>query len=135
MTSDFKCTQGGFCCELHGGNLQATRRDIEYWKAHKLQLLEYVDLETGALWQNPEGGTFTRCPWLSYDKDGRASCGIYSHRPEACMQYPNSDFEIETICIQCNKIKNSDTRMVKVSQIASQHDSKQDLTVEYPSFD
>lgn len=133
--SDFKCTQGGFCCELWGGNLHATRRDIAYWKDHKPELLNYVNQKTGALWLNPDGGMVSRCPWLSYDNEGLASCSIYPYRPEVCMQYPNSEYEANSICSNCRKIKNPDTRHVKINEIIRDHDFKQDHTHQHPIID
>ncbi len=83
------CRACGTCCELFGGNLRATPRDLQRWQGEgRLELLVRVG-ERGRLWKDPDTGSFLEeCPFLIATGPDTAECWIHETKPAMCRDYP-----------------------------------------------
>ncbi len=89
----FKCKRCGKCCSLA---IPVTEQDLLHWAvAERGDLLAYVSPRDGFIRQRDE-----RCPFLIQSASGRAACGIYRLRPDACARFPRSRVQAERIGCQ-----------------------------------
>jgi len=105
-----QCNRCGRCCQLHGGDLPASARDIERWQnagAKGAEILTWVSPagdasgRPGELWLDPTIGKRWEkpgCPWGREEPDGAHRCVIYDLRPDACRTFPDLPGQVEVIC-------------------------------------
>jgi len=90
-----ECNQCGKCCiKYGGGDLSASKEEIDLWELFNPEIYEYV--KNNEIWFDPETGLrLTACPFLEIapKKDPLAknmyTCSIYLDRPEDCRHYPS----------------------------------------------
>jgi len=115
------CNQCGKCCiNYGGGDLAATKEEIDLWEIFNPEIFEYVN--NGEIWFDPETGTrFKRCPFLEVAPKINAhapdiyTCAIYLDRPDDCRQYPSLISEM--IRDECEMIEAGDLESPKQAQI------------------
>ena len=115
------CNQCGKCCiKYGGGDLTATKEEIDLWEIFQPELFKYV--KNNEIWFDPESDSrFKRCPFLEVDPkaDSLASnkytCSIYLNRPEDCRHYPSLISEM--IRDECEMIEITDLAKPKQAQI------------------
>jgi len=90
-----ECNQCGKCCiKYGGGDLSATKEEIDLWELFNPEIYEYV--KNYEIWFDPKTKLrLTACPFLEIapKKDPLAknmyTCSIYLDRPEDCRHYPS----------------------------------------------
>ena len=90
-----ECNQCGKCCiKYGGGDLSATKEEIDLWELFNPEIYEYV--KNNEIWFDPKTGMrLSTCPFLEIapKKDPLAknmyTCRIYLDRPEDCRHYPS----------------------------------------------
>ncbi|PCI72762.1 MAG: zinc/iron-chelating domain-containing protein [Gammaproteobacteria bacterium] len=115
------CNQCGKCCiKYGGGDLSATKEEIELWEIFQPELFKYV--KDNEIWFDPETGSrFKRCPFLEVIPKtdiitvDKYTCSIYLNRPEDCRHYPSLISEM--IRDECEMIENIDLVKPKQAQI------------------
>jgi len=115
------CNQCGKCCiKYGGGDLSATKDEIDLWEIFNPEIFEYVKDEE--IWFDPKSGAkLNRCPFLeiapkinTFDAN-IYTCSIYLDRPDDCRQYPSLISEM--IRDECEMIEAKDLAEPKQSQI------------------
>ncbi|PHS16306.1 MAG: zinc/iron-chelating domain-containing protein [Kangiella sp.] len=89
------CNQCGKCCiKYGGGDLSASKEEIDQWEIFQPNLFQYV--KNYEIWFDPETGSkFERCPFLEIVAKTdvlapiKYTCSIYLNRPEDCRHYPS----------------------------------------------
>jgi len=115
------CNQCGKCCiKYGGGDLSATKEEIDLWEIFNPEIFEYVKDE--AIWFDPKSGAkLTTCPFLEIVPKTNTlapnsyTCSIYLDRPDDCRQYPS--LASEMIRDECEMIEAKDLAEPKQSQI------------------
>jgi len=115
------CNQCGKCCiKYGGGDLSATKEEIDLWEMFQPNLFQYV--KNYEIWYDPETGSrFKRCPFLEDvgKTDALApikyTCSIYENRPEDCRHYPSLISEM--IRDECEMIEIKDLTKPKQAQL------------------
>ena len=118
------CNQCGKCCiKYGGGDLSATKEEIELWEIFQPDLFKYV--KNNEIWFDPKTGSkFKRCPFLEVTaKQGSLSpnkytCSIYLNRPEDCRHYPSLISEMvrdECEMIEANDIEKPNQAQIKLN--------------------
>ena len=84
-----RCRTCGLCCELYGGNLRASRADMERWRGEgRRDLLDRVNA-LGWIWIDSGSGRVSKqCPFLVRSDPRRVTCGIHDTKPQMCREYP-----------------------------------------------
>ena len=101
----FKCQRYGKCCEKLGLP----------WEPGKFQeIADFLNISVKNLIENYYG-TFVKngielddnkripCPFLSKEKNGNATCRIYSVRPNACISFPTDPLRYDFM--ECLSVK------------------------------
>lgn len=109
-----ECNQCGKCCiKYGGGDLSATKEEIDLWELFNPEIYEYV--KNNEIWFDPKTGMrLSTCPFLEIapKKDPLAknmyTCSIYLDRPEDCRHYPS--LIPEMIRDECEMIEASDIK-------------------------
>ncbi|MDO6545928.1 YkgJ family cysteine cluster protein [Pseudoalteromonas carrageenovora] len=109
-----ECNQCGKCCiKYGGGDLSATKEEIDLWEVFNPEIYEYV--KNNEIWFDPKTGMrLSTCPFLEIapKKDPLAknmyTCRIYLDRPEDCRHYPS--LIPEMIRDECEMIEPSDIK-------------------------
>ncbi|MCQ8888357.1 YkgJ family cysteine cluster protein [Pseudoalteromonas carrageenovora] len=109
-----ECNQCGKCCiKYGGGDLSATKEEIDLWELFNPEIYEYV--KNNEIWFDPKAGMrLSTCPFLEIapKKDPLAknmyTCRIYLDRPEDCRHYPS--LIPEMIRDECEMIEPSDIK-------------------------
>lgn len=109
-----ECNQCGKCCiKYGGGDLSATKEEIDLWELFNPEIYEYV--KNNEIWFDPKTGMrLSTCPFLEIapKKDPLAknmyTCSIYLDRPEDCRHYPS--LIPEMIRDECEMIEPSDIK-------------------------
>ncbi|MEG3757319.1 YkgJ family cysteine cluster protein [Pseudoalteromonas carrageenovora] len=109
-----ECNQCGKCCiKYGGGDLSATKEEIDLWELFNPEIYEYV--KNNEIWFDPKTGMrLSTCPFLEIapKKDPLAknmyTCRIYLDRPEDCRHYPS--LIPEMIRDECEMIEPSDIK-------------------------
>jgi len=115
------CNQCGKCCiKYGGGDLNATKEEIDLWEVFQPDLFKFV--KNNEIWFDPETGIgFKRCPFLELVPKTNAlasnkyTCSIYLDRPEDCRHYPS--LVSEMIRDECEMIEAIDLKSQKRAQI------------------
>ncbi|MFT5520819.1 MAG: Fe-S-cluster containining protein [Enterobacterales bacterium] len=115
------CNQCGKCCiKYGGGDLSATKEEIDLWEIFTPEIFKYV--KKNEIWFDPESGLRLKtCPFLevSLQKDSRSknkyTCSIYLNRPEDCRHYPS--LLPEMIRDECEMIEVKDLENPKKAQV------------------
>lgn len=83
------CLACGVCCDLWGGHLRATPRDLARWRAEgRKELLARVG-RRDEIWVDPASGErLELCPFLVRTGFETAHCAIHQTKPELCRAYP-----------------------------------------------
>lgn len=89
------CNQCGKCCiKYGGGDLSATKEEIDLWEIFNPEIFEFV--KNDEIWFDPQSGErLKKCPFLGVaPKKSPLSpdlytCSIYLDRPEDCRHYPS----------------------------------------------
>ena len=89
------CNQCGKCCiKYGGGDLSATKEEIDLWELFQPEIFKFV--RNDEIWFDPETGKrFKVCPFLEVVPKinplaaNRYTCSIYLNRPEDCRHYPS----------------------------------------------
>ena len=116
-----ECNQCGKCCiKYGGGDLSASKEEIDLWELFNPEIYEYV--KNNEIWFDPKTGLrLNTCPFLEIapKKDPLAknmyTCSIYLDRPEDCRHYPS--LIPEMIRDECEMIEPVDIK----NQIKAQH--------------
>ncbi|MBH0025589.1 YkgJ family cysteine cluster protein [Pseudoalteromonas sp. SWN29] len=116
-----ECNQCGKCCiKYGGGDLSASKEEIDLWELFNPEIYEYV--KNNEIWFGPETGLrLDACPFLEIapKKDPLAknmyTCSIYLDRPEDCRHYPS--LIPEMIRDECEMIEAIDIK----NQTRAQH--------------
>ncbi|GAA61536.1 hypothetical protein P20652_3416 [Pseudoalteromonas sp. BSi20652] len=116
-----ECNQCGKCCiKYGGGDLSATKEEIDLWELFNPEIYEYV--KNNEIWFDPKTGLRLQvCPFLEIapQKDPFAknmyTCSIYLDRPEDCRHYPSLISEM--IRDECEMIESIDI----TNQTRAQH--------------
>jgi len=116
-----ECNQCGKCCiKYGGGDLSASKEEIDLWELFNPEIYEYV--KNNEIWFDPETGLrLNACPFLEVapKKDPLAknmyTCSIYLDRPEDCRHYPS--LIPEMIRDECEMIEPIDIK----NQARAQH--------------
>jgi len=118
------CNQCGKCCiKYGGGDLAATKEEIDLWESFHPHIYKYV--QSGEIWFDPDTHVrLERCPFLEVEDKAenkkssttptRYTCSIYQHRPEDCRLYPSLISEM--IRDECEMIDASDLLNTKKAQ-------------------
>lgn len=109
-----ECNQCGKCCiKYGGGDLSATKEEIDLWELFNPEIYDYV--KNNEIWFDPKTGMrLSTCPFLEIapKKDPLAknmyTCSIYLDRPEDCRHYPS--LIPEMIRDECEMIEPSDIK-------------------------
>jgi len=109
-----ECNQCGKCCiKYGGGDLSASKEEIDLWELFNPEIYEYV--KNNEIWFDPKTGMrLSTCPFLEIapKKDPLAknmyTCSIYLDRPEDCRHYPS--LIPEMIRDECEMIETSDIK-------------------------
>jgi len=109
-----ECNQCGKCCiKYGGGDLSASKEEIDLWELFNPEIYEYV--KNNEIWFDPKTGMrLSTCPFLEIapKKDPLAknmyTCSIYLDRPEDCRHYPS--LIPEMIRDECEMIEASDIK-------------------------
>ncbi|GEB71461.1 hypothetical protein PC2016_1473 [Pseudoalteromonas carrageenovora] len=109
-----ECNQCGKCCiKYGGGDLSATKEEIDLWELFNPEIYEYV--KNNEIWFDPKTGMrLSTCPFLEIapKKEPLAknmyTCSIYLDRPEDCRHYPS--LIPEMIRDECEMIEPSDIK-------------------------
>lgn len=109
-----ECNQCGKCCiKYGGGDLSASKEEIDLWELFNPEIYEYV--KNNEIWFDPKTGMrLSTCPFLEIapKKDPLAknmyTCRIYLDRPEDCRHYPS--LIPEMIRDECEMIEPSDIK-------------------------
>tara|TARA_B110000211_G_scaffold34871_1_gene35111 strand:- start:1193 stop:1579 length:387 start_codon:yes stop_codon:yes gene_type:complete len=109
-----ECNQCGKCCiKYGGGDLSATKEEIDLWELFNPEIYDYV--KNNEIWFDPKTGMrLSTCPFLEIapKKDPLAknmyTCSIYLDRPEDCRHYPS--LIPEMIRDECEMIEASDIK-------------------------
>ncbi|AQQ01581.1 MULTISPECIES: YkgJ family cysteine cluster protein [Pseudoalteromonas] len=118
-----QCNQCGKCCTKYGGgDLSASKEEIDLWELFNPEIFEYV--KNNEIWFDPKSGVrLTTCPFLELapKKDPLAknmyTCSIYLDRPEDCRHYPSLISEMirdECEMIEPIDIKNQTRAQIKL---------------------
>ncbi|MEL0646771.1 YkgJ family cysteine cluster protein [Pseudoalteromonas agarivorans] len=116
-----ECNQCGKCCiKYGGGDLSATKEEIDLWELFNPEIFEYV--KNNEIWFDPNSGfKLTTCPFLEIapkkdplDKN-MYTCSIYLDRPEDCRHYPSLISEM--IRDECEMIEPVDIQNQTRAQI------------------
>ena len=115
------CNQCGKCCiKYGGGDLSATKEEIDLWEIFQPDLFKYV--KHNEIWFDPKTASkFERCPFLEIDprtsvlSKTKYTCSIYLNRPEDCRHYPSLISEM--IRDECEMIEVIDLKKPKQAQI------------------
>lgn len=115
------CNQCGKCCiKYGGGDLSATKEEIDLWEIFNPEIFEYV--KNNEIWFDPKTGLkFDRCPFLEVETkanpngQNKYTCSIYLDRPEDCRHYPS--LIAEMIRDECEMIEVIDLEKQKQAQI------------------
>ncbi|ATG77504.1 MULTISPECIES: YkgJ family cysteine cluster protein [Pseudoalteromonas] len=116
-----QCNQCGKCCiKYGGGDLSASKEEIDLWELFNPEIYEYV--KNDEIWFDPKTGLrLDACPFLEIapKKDPLAknmyTCSIYLDRPEDCRHYPS--LIPEMIRDECEMIEPIDIK----NQTRAQH--------------
>ncbi|ALQ08256.1 YkgJ family cysteine cluster protein [Pseudoalteromonas fuliginea] len=116
-----QCNQCGKCCiKYGGGDLSASKEEIDLWELFNPEIYEYV--KNDEIWFDPKTGLrLDACPFLEIapKKDPLAknmyTCSIYLDRPEDCRHYPS--LIPEMIRDECEMIEAIDIK----NQTRAQH--------------
>ncbi|TMP02709.1 zinc/iron-chelating domain-containing protein [Pseudoalteromonas sp. S3178] len=116
-----ECNQCGKCCiKYGGGDLSASKEEIDLWELFNPEIYEYV--KNNEIWFDPKTGLrLNACPFLDIapKKDPLAknmyTCSIYLDRPEDCRHYPS--LIPEMIRDECEMIEPIDIK----NQARAQH--------------
>ncbi|KHM46390.1 hypothetical protein PL71_12575 [Pseudoalteromonas distincta] len=116
-----ECNQCGKCCiKYGGGDLSATKEEIDLWELFNPEIYEYV--KNNEIWFDPKTGSRLQvCPFLEIapKKEPLAknmyTCSIYLDRPEDCRHYPSLISEM--IRDECEMIESIDI----TNQTRAQH--------------
>ncbi|MGF1703405.1 YkgJ family cysteine cluster protein [Photobacterium makurazakiensis] len=89
------CNQCGKCCiKYGGGDLAATKEEIDLWEAYNPYIFQFV--KNNQIWFAPETGLkLKKCPFLETIPareplaPTKYTCSIYLDRPEDCRHYPS----------------------------------------------
>lgn len=114
------CNQCGKCCiKYGGGDLSASKEEIDLWEIFNPEIFEYV--KNNQIWFDPESGNRLKtCPFLEIEpqqnplSSEKYSCSIYQNRPEDCRHYPSLISEM--IRDECEMIEVKDLTNQKQSQ-------------------
>lgn len=109
-----ECSQCGKCCiKYGGGDLSASKEEIDLWELFNPEIYEYV--KNNEIWFDPKTGMrLSTCPFLEIapKKEPLAknmyTCSIYLDRPEDCRHYPS--LIPEMIRDECEMIEPSDIK-------------------------
>ena len=109
-----ECNQCGKCCiKYGGGDLSASKEEIDLWELFNPEIYEYV--KNNEIWFDPKTGMrLSTCPFLEIapKKEPLAknmyTCRIYLDRPEDCRHYPS--LIPEMIRDECEMIEPSDIK-------------------------
>jgi len=109
-----ECNQCGKCCiKYGGGDLSASKEEIDLWELFNPEIYEYV--KNNEIWFDPKTGMrLSTCPFLEIapKKEPLAknmyTCSIYLDRPEDCRHYPS--LIPEMIRDECEMIETSDIK-------------------------
>lgn len=109
-----ECNQCGKCCiKYGGGDLSASKEEIDLWELFNPEIYEYV--KNNEIWFDPKTGMrLSTCPFLEIapKKDPLSknmyTCSIYLDRPEDCRHYPS--LIPEMIRDECEMIEPSDIK-------------------------
>ncbi|KTF12076.1 YkgJ family cysteine cluster protein [Pseudoalteromonas carrageenovora] len=109
-----ECNQCGKCCiKYGGGDLSASKEEIDLWELFNPEIYEYV--KNNEIWFDPKTGMrLSTCPFLEIapKKEPLAknmyTCSIYLDRPEDCRHYPS--LIPEMIRDECEMIEPSDIK-------------------------
>jgi len=109
-----ECNQCGKCCiKYGGGDLSASKEEIDLWELFNPEIYEYV--KNNEIWFDPKTGMrLSTCPFLEIapKKEPLAknmyTCSIYLDRPEDCRHYPS--LITEMIRDECEMIEPSDIK-------------------------
>jgi Fe-S-cluster containining protein len=115
------CNQCGKCClKYGGGDLCATKAEIELWEIFNPDIFKYV--HKNLIWFDPESGLkLNTCPFLEVETSTNSSapkkytCSIYLDRPEDCRHYPSNIDEM--VRDECEMIEAIDLSKPKQAQI------------------
>jgi len=115
------CNQCGKCCiKYGGGDLSATKEEIDLWEIFNPDIFKYVI--NNEIWFDPESGSrLTSCPFLDIAAKKNPldpnmyTCSIYLDRPEDCRHYPS--LIPEMIRDECEMIEVIDLANPKKAQI------------------
>jgi len=115
------CNQCGKCCTKYGGgDLSATKEEIELWEIFNPEIFKFV--KNNEIWFDPESGlNLKRCPFLevapNIDPHAKKmyTCSIYLSRPEDCRHYPS--LIAEMIRDECEMIEVKDLEKPEQAQI------------------
>ncbi|MEM5552228.1 YkgJ family cysteine cluster protein [Pseudoalteromonas neustonica] len=114
------CNQCGKCCiKYGGGDLCATKEEIDLWEIFNPDIFEFVKgLE---IWFDPKSGEkLSKCPFLEVEPKKNATapnkytCSIYLDRPEDCRHYPS--LIAEMVRDECEMIEIVDLENYKKAQ-------------------
>jgi len=112
------CNQCGKCCiKYGGGDLAATKQDIDNWESFHPEIYKYV--QGDEIWFDPQSGKpLEQCPFLEIEQNTNGpkkyTCSIYLHRPEDCRLYPS--LITEMIRDECEMIDATDLLDTKRAQ-------------------
>jgi Fe-S-cluster containining protein len=114
------CNQCGKCCiKYGGGDLDASKQEIDLWELFNPEIFEYV--KNYEIWFDPKSGLkLTTCPFLEVVPQknllakNKYTCGIYLDRPEDCRHYPSLISEM--INDECEMIEASDLQNQRKAQ-------------------
>jgi Fe-S-cluster containining protein len=115
------CNQCGKCCiKYGGGDLSATKEEIDLWEIFNPEIYKYV--KNNEIWFDPESGVSLKtCPFLditpkkSPSAPNMYTCSIYLDRPEDCRHYPS--LIAEMIRDECEMIEVIDIENPKKAQV------------------
>ncbi|KGJ89844.1 YkgJ family cysteine cluster protein [Colwellia psychrerythraea] len=115
------CNQCGKCCiKYGGGDLSATKEEIDLWEIFNPEIFEFV--KNDEIWFDPKSGVrLKKCPFLDISPKKSPSspdlytCSIYFDRPEDCRHYPS--LIAEMIRDECEMIEVIDLDNHKKAQI------------------
>ena len=114
------CNQCGKCCiKYGGGDLCATKEEIDLWEIFNPDIFEFV--KGGEIWFDPKTGEkLKKCPFLEVEPKksvlapDKYTCSIYLDRPEDCRHYPS--LIAEMVRDECEMIEIVDLENYKKAQ-------------------
>ncbi len=115
------CNQCGKCCiKYGGGDLAATKEEIDLWEIFNPEIFKFV--KNNEIWFDPTSSSKLKmCPFLEVVPQKNVldsnmyTCSIYLDRPEDCRHYPS--LIAEMIRDECEMIEVIDLENSKKAQI------------------